>query len=49
VRRDGLAAADGVFFSRGSAPDPGSVARGDPCAPLRSLASASRARRSRMA
>ena len=28
------------FFSSGSAPYPGSVARGDPCAPLRSLAGA---------
>src|SRR5437016_13680396 len=27
-------------LDRGSAPDPGSVARGDPCAPLRSLAGA---------
>src|SRR5687767_8367321 len=27
-----------VFFTRGSAPIPGSVARGVPCAPLRSVA-----------
>ncbi|OFW05604.1 MAG: bifunctional hydroxymethylpyrimidine kinase/phosphomethylpyrimidine kinase [Acidobacteria bacterium RIFCSPLOWO2_02_FULL_67_36] len=30
----------GHLFNRGSAPDPGSVARGDPSAPLRSLAGA---------
>src|SRR5207249_9928337 len=40
---EGIAAAEAsapIRLYRGSAPDPGSVARGDPCAPLRSFAGA---------